>query len=126
MKKCPPYFKQPVGLDFEPLPSDIRRFLEKVLVSELTGCWEWTAAMDGKGYGCFRFNRSKVWAHRFSYAVFRRPLLPTLTVEHKCRNPSCVNPWHLELLTNSENAANGNRCRGRKTATATVDSEVPF
>ena len=104
--------KSPAAMDFEPNPDDIQRFLAKVSLDDVRGCWVWSGYTDRKGYGQFKFFGRMVWAHRWSYAVFRRPLIAGLTVDHKCRNPSCVNPWHLELMTNSENAANGNRLRG--------------
>lgn len=104
--------KCPLKIDFEPHPEDITRFLSFVKFENETEHWLWTGYCDPKGYGQFTFNNKKVWAHRWSYAVWKRPLPPNLTVEHVCRNPSCVNPWHLELRTNSENSAEGNRNRG--------------
>lgn len=104
--------KQPEGLDFEPLPKDLIRFLKKITIDTVKGCWIWSHAYrDDKGYGQFRFKKRIHWSHRWSYAAFRRPLVAGLTVEHKCRNPSCCNPWHLELLTNVQNVINGNNNR---------------
>lgn len=93
----------PLGMDTTFEPSDIRRFMGKVKLSSDCECWMWKGHCDDKGYGQFRYKHRAYWAHRISFAIFRRPLIPSLTVEHKCRNPSCVNPWHLELLTNQEN-----------------------
>lgn len=101
----------PLELDIEPTPSEIIRFLEKVSYESAHGCWLWNAHTDDKGYGQFNLRGKSYWAHRVSYAFFRRPLIGGFTIEHKCRNPSCVNPWHLELLTNSENTARGNSSR---------------
>lgn len=110
----------PLPLDIEPTPDEIKRFMEKVSHDKTSshGCWLWTAHKDEKGYGQFRLRGTTHWAHRVSYALFRRPLIGGFTIEHKCRNPSCVNPWHLELLTNSENAALGNTNR--------AEEECPF
>ena len=105
------HWKKPKAIDIEPKPKDLIRFLRLIKVAEATGCWIWTGHKDEKGYGQFSWRGKARWASRFAYAVFRRPLIKGLTVEHKCRNPSCVNPWHLELLTVEENTANGNRTR---------------
>lgn len=110
-KNGKPYLKQPRGLDFEPDPVCLRRFLAKVKLDAVTGCWLWQAHRDADGYGQFSHRGAAYWAHRWAYAAFRRPLIEGLTVDHKCKNPSCVNPWHLELETNSVNTANGNRDR---------------
>lgn len=113
---------KPVGLDVEPKPHELTRFLAKVSRNTESGCWEWEGYTDAKGYGQFRFRGKSYWAHRIAYAFFRRPLVPLLTVEHKCQNPGCVNPWHLELLSNSENAARGGASRNGNGHA----EEVPF
>lgn len=113
MGRKPPFFvvaNSPLGMDFEPTPDELTRFLKKVKLGP-SDCWLWQGQPDEKGYGQFHFRGKTIWAHRWAYAVWKRPLITGFTVEHKCRNPSCVNPWHLELLTNSENAAEGNRNR---------------
>lgn len=109
----------PLAVDREPRPDDIRRFMKRVRMNDESGCWDWTGHKDRKGYGQFRWLGVARWAHRVSYAMFRRPLLGGLTVEHKCRNPGCCNPWHLELLTVEENC--------HKQASANGHAEVtPF
>lgn len=69
----------------------------------LTGCWLWLGAKT-KGYGDVRapeFGMRK--AHRLSYIAFRGPVDDRLVIDHKCSNPSCVNPDHLEPVTSAEN-----------------------
>ncbi|MFO0863531.1 MAG: HNH endonuclease [Gemmataceae bacterium] len=100
---------RPMQVDFEPTPAVLARFFKKVDFHSETRCWVWSGHKDDKGYGQIKINGKAMWVHRFSYAVFRRPLIEGLTVEHKCRNTSCVNPWHLELLPNAENAARQHR-----------------
>lgn len=66
-------------------------------------CWNWTGAKNKKGYGVFSLSkREQARAHRFSlYAYTGRQ--PGLMVLHKCDNPSCVNPLHLEEGTHGDN-----------------------
>jgi len=91
----------------------IERFLTKVQET-ITGCWEWTASRDRKGYGLFRLGirkagtRRLVQAHRFAYRVFVGPIPAGTVLDHLCRNPSCVNPTHLEPVTAAENNRRGN------------------
>lgn len=48
--------------------------------------------------------RGKTTVHRAAY-VHHFGIQPgDLTVDHTCHNKACVNPAHLRLLTNSENA----------------------
>lgn len=78
-------------------------------------CVLWPYYTDRKGYGQFRMGKRMHWAHRVSYALFVGPIPEGMTVNHKCRNPSCVNPYHLELLSVAENTALGNRHRTTST-----------
>lgn len=101
----------PVGADAEPDPRDVARLMKGVAVDAATGCWIWTRRKDKDGYGQIWVKGKVLWVHRYSYSVFRRPLINTLTVQHKCRATSCCNPWHLELMTHLENTVDGNENR---------------
>lgn len=77
-----------------------------------SGCWLWVGAHDAKGYGNARFpNASGVNAvqnvHRIVYQIERGPIPEGLCLDHLCRNPACVNPDHLEVVTYSENIMRG-------------------
>lgn len=65
-------------------------------------CWIWTGHVDKKGYGKFWFQRS-VSAHRWAYEFLRGDVPAGLMLDHLCENPPCVNPWHLDPVTNLEN-----------------------
>lgn len=82
----------------------LRRFWPKVQKSG-DGCWTWTACRTSDGYGQIKGHRTrKLWyAHRVSYELVNGPIPDGLQIDHLCRNPSCVNPEHLEAVTPRRN-----------------------
>jgi hypothetical protein len=97
------------------------RFEEKYKVNEITGCWEWIAALDKRGYGVLSINNKPVKTHRLSYSLYKGD--PTgLFVCHTCDNPPCVNPKHLFLGTQLDNMKDA-QSKGR-IKTATCPSET--
>ncbi len=72
------------------------------------GCWIWTASDDGKGYGRFWIcGKQFVRAHRFAYEMLVGQIPDGMQIDHLCREHRCVNPDHLELVTNRENQLRG-------------------
>lgn len=73
-------------------------------------CWEWLGHRDRNGYGCFSQTRALRWrAHRLSYQLLVGPIPNGLVIDHLCRNTGCVNPDHLEPVTQLENVRRGYR-----------------
>lgn len=85
--------------------SAAERFWLRVEVGE--GCWLWKAGTQATGHGRFYADRKAVPAHRFSYELLIGPIPEGLVIDHLCRNPSCVNPDHLEPVTQGENIRRG-------------------
>lgn len=59
-------------------------------------CWEWTAALNSRGYGVVSIDGKLHLAHRVSYERNMAPIGEGLTIDHLCRNKRCVRPSHLE------------------------------
>jgi hypothetical protein len=70
-------------------------------------CWEWSGVLLANGYAIFQTNGTRVLAHRYSYELHVGPIPDGLVIDHLCRNKKCVNPEHLEPVTQAENARRG-------------------
>jgi len=82
------------------------RLAAKIDVTE-SGCWTWLGARQSAGYGLVHFNGVQTGAHRVAYEIARGKIPEGLVLDHLCRNPSCVNPDHLEPVTQRENLMRG-------------------
>lgn len=91
-------------------PSD--RFWAKVVKIE-GGCGIWTGYRSPYGYGRFGVGskidgtRKVVEAYRWSYEQSCGPVPAGMTLDHLCKNPPCVNPSHLEVVTRRINTLRG-------------------
>ena len=69
-------------------------------------CWLWTGSTSKGGYGKISMkDDTTIMAHRAMYELLVGPIEDGLTLDHLCRNPSCINPEHLEPVTIQENIA---------------------
>ena len=94
------------------------RLLSFVEFDTAGGCWLWSGTISREGYGRFTLpngtaqGRTTV-THRVSYEEFVGPIKPGLVVDHKCRVRCCVNPDHLQQVTQRENILSGTGASAR-------------
>lgn len=81
------------------------------------GCWEWTGPISPTGYGRVAGTERKTMAiHRWAYEQVKGPIPPESVIDHLCHgwdkscpggmtcpHRRCVNPDHLEAVTQSQN-----------------------
>ena len=93
------------------------RILQRVDKSDPAGCWLYVGQLDRSGYGKHETLDHK-WRgpHRISYAALVGPIPTGLVIDHLCRVRNCVNPNHLEPVTNRENLMRGETIAARRSA----------
>lgn len=70
-------------------------------------CWPWVGRKRPDGYGQLQLGARKILAHRAAYELLVGPIPVGLTLDHLCRNRPCVNPAHLEPVSDRENILRG-------------------
>lgn len=94
------------------IPHKVRFFAK---VEKTDSCWRWIGAKLPRGYGRFQGPNGCCYAHRYSYELVNGTIPEGLTIDHLCRNPSCVNPAHMEAVTIRENNRRADPYRKWKT-----------
>lgn len=79
------------------------RFDQYVSPCPMSGCWLWTGAASGDGYGTVTVQRKQYACHRRQYERYYGAIPPGMVVCHHCDVPLCVNPAHLFLGTVNDN-----------------------
>jgi hypothetical protein len=67
------------------------------------GCWLWLGKHDRNGYGQVSVGRTTTTAHRHAYVLLVGPIPEGLVLDHTCKIRDCVNPAHLDPVTQREN-----------------------
>ncbi|WP_030487307.1 HNH endonuclease signature motif containing protein [Micromonospora chokoriensis] len=96
-------------------PLRLRAFIAQVdTTGGIDACWPWRGHHNDEGYGVF--GKSGAGAHRVAYELMVRPIPEGLNIDHRCHNADtacpggvtcrhrlCVNPAHLEAVTQRDN-----------------------
>jgi len=75
-----------------------------------SGCWIWTGYLITDGYARIRQGGRKgpqLLVHRYLYELEHGPIRAGLVSDHLCRTTCCVNPAHIEVVTDLENCRRG-------------------
>jgi hypothetical protein len=99
------------------------RIAEKTRVDE-SGCWIFTGAVCDSGYGRIGISHRSIPVHRAAYEVANGPLRAGEHVDHLCRVRLCVNPDHLEAVSQAEN--NKRAGAARRESVARCKRDHPF
>lgn len=79
------------------------RIWARIHLNSESGCWEWVGQTSDRGYGYVRLNGRMRRVHRVVYEALVGDIPEGLTLDHLCRVRRCVNPAHLEPVTQAEN-----------------------
>jgi hypothetical protein len=108
--------------DIAALPLRVAR---KIEVDD-RGCWLWCGAIDRYGYGVVRLGPETAGAHRATYELLIGPIPDGLQIDHLCRVRRCVNPQHLETVTQRENLHRGDTVNVRYASRTHCPKGHPF
>lgn len=77
-------------------------------IEKTSTCWNWRGSVAENGYGTVWSNGKSYKIHRVVYELSTNRVIPKgMVIDHLCRNRTCVNPKHLEVVTSRENILRG-------------------
>lgn len=99
------------------------RYVE-LATGHATPCWIWQLAIGADGYGRVRDDHRMVLAHRYHYERQRGAITDGGVLDHLCRVRACVNPDHLEMVTQAKNVQRGAGAKLRPAQVAEIRSST--
>lgn len=105
------------------------RFWKRVEFHGKTDCWPWCGYRDKAGYSRIQYGDRTHLAHRVAWLFTNGPIPVGLCVLHHCDFPSCCNPAHLFLGTQTDNMADrdkkGRQASGQRNGSYTHSEKRP-
>jgi hypothetical protein len=80
-------------------------------VCDPDGCWLWQGARNSGGYPQLGLGGKTQYAHRVYFAALVGVIPDGMQLDHLCRRRACVNPSHLEVVSQRENIRRGSRVK---------------
>lgn len=93
-------------------------------VDKTPKCWLWKGS--AAPYGTFWAEGQTRSAHRTIYEIVRGAIPSGLHLDHLCRVPRCVNPWHLEAVTPKVNTLRGETPAAKNLAKSECPKGHPY
>lgn len=81
------------------------RFIDKIAITD--NCWIYRGHITSQGYGRIHIGKTSYLVHRLMFIEKYGEIPRGLVLDHLCRNRACINPDHLEMVTNLENIKRG-------------------
>lgn len=105
------------------LPKQISRKIVRVPGG---GCWLWHGSINEGGYGRVYYGGKPMLAHRVTYSLIVGAIPTGLQIDHLCRVRRCVNPAHMEPVTQRENTRRGEAPAARQSRQDHAKCGHPF
>lgn len=99
------------------------RICERIDVDPVSGCWNWTGAVDADGYPQLRIDGRVMRVGRVVLMLAGAAFKRGDRALHHCDRPSCCRPDHLFVGTDRENAAEKMR-KGRHRRRSVISDDA--
>ena len=83
--------------------TEVQRLWSRIDVRGKDDCWPWLGACRENGYGQVVLPTGSTTAHRAVFETFVCDVPADMQIDHRCNNPICVNPAHLQIVRPNEN-----------------------
>ena len=102
-------YRNPARWNSVPVPAHVAQRAITNIDKQPDGCWISRYSIGSHGYAQVGWNLGggkihTVLAHRAAWTVVNGQVPMAMTIDHTCKVRRCVNPEHLRLLSNIENA----------------------